>query len=43
MGVVALSGFRTEPGRFHAWIGGSSAAELQTEFSLVSGPDGDSR
>ncbi|MBR9813144.1 glycosyl hydrolase [bacterium] len=25
---------RTEPGEFHAWIGGSSAAELQTQFCL---------
>jgi beta-glucosidase len=25
----------TEPGRFHAWIGGSSAAELRTEFVLT--------
>ena len=24
-----------EPGQFHAWVGGSSAAELQTEFELV--------
>jgi beta-glucosidase len=24
-----------EPGRFHAWIGGSSATELRTEFVLV--------
>jgi beta-glucosidase len=32
----------TEAGEFHAWIGGSSAAELQTEFTLVSGRDGDS-
>jgi beta-glucosidase len=28
----------TEPGEFHAWIGGSSAAELRTEFTLVVGP-----
>ena len=28
----------TEPGEFHAWIGGSSAAELRTEFTLVAGP-----
>ncbi|WP_405226139.1 glycoside hydrolase family 3 N-terminal domain-containing protein [Lentisalinibacter sediminis] len=26
---------RTEPGEFHAWIGGSSATELQTVFRLV--------
>ena len=32
----------TEAGEFHAWIGGSSAAELRTEFMLVSGPDGES-
>ena len=32
----------TEAGEFHAWVGGSSAAELRTEFSLVSGPGGDS-
>jgi beta-glucosidase len=25
----------TEPGAFHAWIGGSSDADLQTEFSIV--------
>lgn len=25
----------TEPGEFHAWIGGSSIADLQTEFSIV--------
>ena len=25
----------TEPGDFHAWIGGSSATELRTEFRLV--------
>ncbi|MEL7449696.1 MAG: beta-glucosidase BglX [Pseudomonadota bacterium] len=25
----------TEPGRFHAWIGGSSAADMQTEFRIV--------
>ena len=24
-----------EPGHFHAWIGGSSTAELQTEFALI--------
>jgi beta-glucosidase len=24
-----------EPGRFHAWIGGSSTAELHTEFVLA--------
>jgi beta-glucosidase len=33
----------TEAGDFHAWIGGSSAAGLRTEFTLVPGPDGDSR
>lgn len=26
---------RSEPGEFHAWIGGSSATELQTAFRLV--------
>jgi beta-glucosidase len=26
----------TEPGEFHAWIGGSSQAQLQTRFTLVS-------
>ena len=25
----------TEPGEFHAWIGGSSDADLRTEFSIV--------
>ena len=25
----------TEPGRFHAWIGGSSDADLRTEFELI--------
>jgi beta-glucosidase len=25
----------TEPGGFHAWIGGSSAADLRTEFVLI--------
>ncbi|MDJ0928677.1 MAG: glycoside hydrolase family 3 N-terminal domain-containing protein [Gammaproteobacteria bacterium] len=25
----------TEPGEFHAWIGGSSATELRTEFRIV--------
>ena len=25
----------TEPGAFHAWIGGSSAADLQAEFSIT--------
>ena len=25
----------TEPGAFHAWIGGSSDADLQAEFSIV--------
>ncbi|HET6592252.1 MAG TPA: beta-glucosidase BglX [Xanthomonadales bacterium] len=28
----------TEPGEFHAWIGGSSAAQLRTEFTLVAAP-----
>jgi beta-glucosidase len=28
----------TEAGQFHAWIGGSSAAELRTEFELVERP-----
>jgi len=28
----------TEPGDFHAWIGGSSATELRTEFRVVAGP-----
>ena len=27
----------TEPGEFHAWIGGSSATELRTEFRIVNG------
>lgn len=27
--------FRTEPGRFHAWIGGSSEANLRTEFEIT--------
>ena len=27
--------WRTEPGHFHAWIGGSSAATLRTEFEVV--------
>jgi beta-glucosidase len=25
----------TEPGRFHAWVGGSSAADLRVDFELV--------
>jgi len=25
----------TEPGAFHAWIGGSSEADLRAEFSIV--------
>jgi beta-glucosidase len=25
----------TEPGEFHAWIGGSSAADLRVEFELI--------
>jgi beta-glucosidase len=25
----------TEPGRFHAWIGGSSTTDLRTEFAIV--------
>jgi beta-glucosidase len=28
----------TEAGAFHAWVGGSSAAELRTEFNLLSEP-----
>ena len=31
----------TEAGEFHAWVGGSSAAELRTGFTLVSGPAAD--
>jgi len=27
----------TEPGEFHAWIGGSSETELRTEFRIVAG------
>ena len=27
-----------EPGLFHAWIGGSSDAELRTEFRVVASP-----
>jgi beta-glucosidase len=27
--------WRTEPGQFHAWVGGSSAATLRTEFEVV--------
>ena len=27
----------TEPGEFHAWIGGSSATELRTEFRIIAG------
>ena len=31
----------TEPGEFHAWIGGSSTAELRTEFRIADPyPDG---
>jgi len=30
----------TEPGQFHAWIGGSSAASLRTEFSIVASEPG---
>ncbi|MBT8065131.1 MAG: glycoside hydrolase family 3 C-terminal domain-containing protein, partial [Gammaproteobacteria bacterium] len=30
----------TEAGTFHVWIGGSSAAELRAEFTLLSGPAG---
>jgi beta-glucosidase len=26
-----------EPGEFHAWIGGSSGAELKTGFRIVAG------
>ena len=29
----------TEPGAFHAWIGGNSDADLWTEFELVESPD----
>jgi beta-glucosidase len=25
----------TEPGEFHAWIGGSSETELRTEFRII--------
>ena len=25
----------TEPGKFHAWIGGSSETDLRTEFRIV--------
>jgi len=25
----------TEPGQFHAWVGGSSEAQLQTEFEII--------
>ena len=28
----------TEPGEFHAWIGGSSETDLRTEFKIVPGP-----
>jgi beta-glucosidase len=31
---------KAEPGRFHVWIGGSSDAELRTEFELLSGASG---
>ena len=27
-----------EPGLFHAWIGGSSDAEMRTEFRVVKSP-----
>ena len=27
--------FKTEPGRFHLWVGGSSNAELRAEFEVV--------
>jgi beta-glucosidase len=30
-----------EPGEFHAWIGGSSAADLQTSFRIVDNQPGD--
>ncbi len=30
----------TEAGEFHAWIGGSSAAELRAVFTLTAAPDG---
>lgn len=29
--------FATEPGQFHAWVGGSSQASLRTEFRIVDG------
>jgi len=29
------NGYAAEPGEFHAWIGGSSAAELMTAFRIV--------
>ena len=29
----------TEPGEFHAWIGGSSGAELRASFTLLATPD----
>ncbi len=31
-----------EPGRFHAWIGGSSEADLRIDFTLTDRPDGTS-
>ena len=31
---------RTEPGRFHVWVGGSSMAQLRTEFEISSTSDG---
>jgi beta-glucosidase len=33
----------TEPGEFHAWIGGSSAAQLKTSFTLTDRAVGDMR
>ena len=27
----------TEPGQFHAWIGGSSEADLRCEFEIIEG------
>ena len=30
----------TEPGKFHAWIGGDSDAELQTEFEVIDSHQG---
>ena len=33
----------TEPGQFHAWIGGSSDAELRTEFRIIESPTDEQR